>query len=299
MSGKREQYVIVKSPLESDVGHSIASFNQHYAIIPRSIKYWENRHWNLERRQVVDTLFLVIVHGRLAYQIGDRSGEAGAGTVLVIPPHTDHELQHIVPRHASGNDARLHQFALHADIDDRAGQPWAKQAIAQWDNAALQLPHGDEHTSSWHRICALSEHQPDAGRHLLVGDIRRLIAALYVHHGAWRTIHAPNTDQRIQHVISVLLNDIARDWTVGDMADLAGLGEVQFRNHFHRDYGCSPWQWLLQRRIQTACHALHGTTDTIRTIANSVGFTDADYFRRVFKQRLGCTPSAWRSRHDV
>ncbi len=50
-------------------------------------------------------------------------------------------------------------------------------------------------------------------------------------------------------------------------------------------------------RIQKAKEMLTGTKETIQAIAHETGFTNANYFSRVFKEESGETPGEYRKRH--
>ena len=52
--------------------------------------------------------------------------------------------------------------------------------------------------------------------------------------------------------------------------------------------------YLNQQRIEKACTLLRGTHMTVEEIARSCGYTDAQYFSRVFRQTTGLTPMQYR-----
>ncbi len=63
---------------------------------------------------------------------------------------------------------------------------------------------------------------------------------------------------------------------------------------FKRDIGSSIIDYVLTLRVEEAKRLLVEDRADIRQIAEAVGFQDANYFSRVFKKRVGCSPSAYR-----
>lgn len=61
----------------------------------------------------------------------------------------------------------------------------------------------------------------------------------------------------------------------------------------------TPTEYLLQKRLASACEALKQQRMTenktfISTIAYSVGFNDLSYFNRLFRSTFNCTPSQYK-----
>ncbi len=83
----------------------------------------------------------------------------------------------------------------------------------------------------------------------------------------------------------VNLSDIARDLHISlTYASVIFKGATGMT---FRDY-------LLKFRIEKACDLLRISDKTIAEIAELVGYTDAAFFYKVFKRRLGLTPSEYR-----
>lgn len=61
-----------------------------------------------------------------------------------------------------------------------------------------------------------------------------------------------------------------------------------------RQFGCSPQEFLISCRIQTAIRLLYETRKRIKEIAEATGFRDQNYLTKTFLRRLGKTPSELR-----
>jgi len=96
---------------------------------------------------------------------------------------------------------------------------------------------------------------------------------------------------RIQEIIHLNLRTI----TVTSLADKTGIGERSLRNLFLRHAGCSPKQYILMIKLDTACYLLRNTSKSIDEISDSLGFSSQFHFSRSFKQRFGSAPKIWRN----
>ncbi|MDO9002414.1 MAG: AraC family transcriptional regulator [Aquabacterium sp.] len=60
--------------------------------------------------------------------------------------------------------------------------------------------------------------------------------------------------------------------------------------------GCTPYQWLLVRKIDKAKLLLKGPLP-IAAISAECGFADQAHLTRVFNMAVGTTPGRWRAEH--
>ena len=72
------------------------------------------------------------------------------------------------------------------------------------------------------------------------------------------------------------------------------------KNHltfaFKKQFGVTPMHYLINIRVKEAQGLLRTTNRSISEIATQVGFINASYFARVYKQRAGITPSQEREK---
>lgn len=83
----------------------------------------------------------------------------------------------------------------------------------------------------------------------------------------------------------------------GDMA----MGRRSFLRWFKEETGRTPADYAMDLRIREACLRLRYSEASIDEVAEALGFADRHHFSRVFKQRAGLSPAAWRrvGRHVV
>jgi AraC-like DNA-binding protein len=93
---------------------------------------------------------------------------------------------------------------------------------------------------------------------------------------------------------STFLDRFDEAWSVKMLADMAHMSPNRFAVLYSTFFKTSPIEDLIQHRLKQSCTMLVYSEATLETIAENCGFTDAAYFSRVFKQRMGCSPGAYR-----
>ena len=89
-------------------------------------------------------------------------------------------------------------------------------------------------------------------------------------------------------------SDIARRWTVREMADLEGLNPTQFAMEYSKQFGASPIDDLIDARLQRAEYLLKHVSLTAKQIAAECGFSSPEHFNRLFHARRGYSPGQFR-----
>jgi AraC-like DNA-binding protein len=95
-------------------------------------------------------------------------------------------------------------------------------------------------------------------------------------------------------VTSRLLDDLAGDTSLSELAALCGLSRGYFVRAFKQITGMPPHRWLLMHRVKRAKDLLRGTHLPIADIAMACGFADQSHLTRVFSKAFGISPAAWR-----
>ena len=84
------------------------------------------------------------------------------------------------------------------------------------------------------------------------------------------------------------------EMTVTELAGLTHYSERQFLRLFKEATGYRPMQYITRLRIHTACRLLCETELPVTEVAERCGYTDSSYFSRVFQQKCGISPKAYR-----
>lgn len=92
----------------------------------------------------------------------------------------------------------------------------------------------------------------------------------------------------------LLASDLKGDMLVADIASSCGLSRSSFMKAFRETTGATPYQWLMDQRIEAAKQLLISRRFSLAEIAIRCGFADQSHFTRVFARRVGLAPGAWR-----
>ncbi len=92
----------------------------------------------------------------------------------------------------------------------------------------------------------------------------------------------------------VRMNSGDPDVTVLWLASELGVHRSTLSRAVTAHFGCSPQEYLIFRRIQSALQLLYETRSSIKEIASLTGFRDQNYFTKVLVHRLGKTPTELR-----
>lgn len=91
---------------------------------------------------------------------------------------------------------------------------------------------------------------------------------------------------------------IAEHYEIGNpverMAERSGLNARTFARRFQAETGYTPMDYVQALRMEEAKQELERDHRSIEDVAAAVGYEDDASFRRVFKQRVGLTPAAYR-----
>lgn len=96
----------------------------------------------------------------------------------------------------------------------------------------------------------------------------------------------------------ILLDNIEGDVSISDVAEACNLSRSYFIRAFRETTGMTPYQWLLNERVNRARALLRASNTSLAEVAFTCGFADQSHFTRVFSAIVGATPGNWRRNRD-
>lgn len=106
----------------------------------------------------------------------------------------------------------------------------------------------------------------------------------------------PQTSALVKRAILYLNQHYTQPLSRWQVADAVNVSEDYLSRVFNRELAISPWEYLNRYRVWQAGRHLVSTTDSIRNIALSTGFSDQAYFSRVFRKVTGMSPQEFRQK---
>jgi transcriptional regulator GlxA family with amidase domain len=104
---------------------------------------------------------------------------------------------------------------------------------------------------------------------------------------------------RFADLLPWMLAHLDQDLSVETLAERIALCPRQFSRRFVEEFGSSPASFVRRLRLDEARQRLSSPECAVEGVARSVGFRDADNFRRAFERCFGIAPSAYRGRFTV
>jgi len=101
---------------------------------------------------------------------------------------------------------------------------------------------------------------------------------------------------RFADLLPWMVGHLDADLSVEALAERIALCPRQFSRRFTEEFGSSPAAFVRRLRLDEARQRLSAPDCTVEGVARSVGFSDADNFRRAFERCFGIAPSAYRGR---
>lgn len=82
--------------------------------------------------------------------------------------------------------------------------------------------------------------------------------------------------------------------SLDELAALAHVNKYYLVHTFTREYGTSPINYLISRRIQESRRLLESTNHSLSQISHMLGFSSPSYFSQVFRKQMGKSPLEYR-----
>jgi AraC-like DNA-binding protein len=106
-------------------------------------------------------------------------------------------------------------------------------------------------------------------------------------------------DKQMSAAITAMHNDPAHRWTLRSLAERAGMSRTIFALKFKKTVGASPMQYLTHWRMLAAGDRLLSSSDSVSTIALSLGYESESAFCHAFKKVMGCSPRQYCQRGSL
>lgn len=82
--------------------------------------------------------------------------------------------------------------------------------------------------------------------------------------------------------------------TLDQLAELNHVSKYHLAHAFTEEYGISPINYLISKRISEAEHLLRTTDFSLSLISNTTGFSSSSYFAQIFRKQKGMSPTEYR-----
>jgi transcriptional regulator GlxA family with amidase domain len=103
-----------------------------------------------------------------------------------------------------------------------------------------------------------------------------------------------NMDRRVQKVILLMEEEIRKNLTLDEWAQVVNLSPSHLYHLFKAETGETPCRYLKMLRMKRAKELLETTFLTVKEIVAVMGINDGSHFMRDFKKQYTMTPTQYR-----
>ncbi len=265
---------------------------------PGERPFFVARHWHSEVE------ILLIRKGRYLVEINLESYEVQAGDLCILNSGEPHQITAREPQ--AMHDAVLFDPRI---LDFSYADVWEEKYIAPFLGQALLLENilwSEE--SSCPKCWALAGRAAKAAQQMEEGWYVRCKLWLLELFARWtgrglllaaKDVVSADDARKIQRyktIISYMEEHYGEPVSLQELADTIPCNREYLCRFFREIAGVSPIQYLINYRLERACHFLAHTSRQVSEIALDCGFDNISYFIRKFKERKGCTPKDYRKR---
>ncbi len=145
------------------------------------------------------------------------------------------------------------------------------------------------------RICSSSDPMKNAFADLNLKELLiRLIQSQHLQQVIAESAK-DDTQSRLHYVLHYIHEHLTEKIAVDALSRKAYLSRNIFFKWFREQFGITPLDYINQERIKMAKQLLAHPGSKIQNVGNHCGFSDVNYFIRVFKKTEGITPKAYQS----
>jgi len=262
----------------------------HWSVQPLGYMFWHRKKQFLLERDTDDSWTMFAVEsGRFAYRIGEEEGEAGFGDIVVCPPGVVFHRRTIEP-------LTFHFVKFEwepAPAPEEAGRLGGRWTVRDAERLMSTYRYMKE-------IGSGIREEPALGRMKhMVEDLWRLIEMEQSREAADAKPQADPPGPDMQKARRWLMAHAYGPIAMRKLADELDITPVQLTRRFRAAYRTTPSEFVTGLRLARACRLLEETTEPLEPIAQQCGYENGFYLSRMFKAKLGMTPSAYRKLHRV
>ena len=98
----------------------------------------------------------------------------------------------------------------------------------------------------------------------------------------------------VKMAVDIIMSSYAEKLKISEIANTIGISRGYLTSLFKREMNMSPQSFLMNFRMEKAAQLLKDTSEPVRSVGISVGYTDSLSFSKTFKHKFHMSPSAYR-----
>lgn len=217
--------------------------------------------------------FVFKLSGESCYDFDGHIFHLRAGEMIYVPKGSTYTVRRI-----SKEESRFVSLNFEAEIENTAPR------LYRMDNS-MDIQHVCNHmVKLWLFRKPSDEYKCLSILYDILSKVCTVDEMQYRDHAQFHQIE-PAVEYLKTHIFDCSLS-------TGSLHLLCGISDTYFRKIFITRFGTSPQKYIINKRLTMAKSLIeNGDFNSIGEVAMSVGYEDALYFSRAFKDKYGMTPS--------
>lgn len=238
---------------------------------------WCDGSYRIARKNTDVYVFEYVISGEGYYRLEDELMHPATGDVYIVPPYSNHEYGS-----SAKNPWTKLWFNVHGELITSLLKSYRLTGIHLLKNCPVQETFEKG-------LIRLRQYRNDPWDHLPLVMLELIMA---IHKQS--QIDDPTSPEG-KIIRQMLESHIYKPTlSLAEISTAIKKSPAQTIRIFQRDFGSTPYHYLLQRKIETAEMLLKNTTKPIKVIAAELGFQDEYYFSNIFKKKNGNSPGHYR-----
>lgn len=232
------------------------------------------------KQKRVDYYLIYMIEGEMTFYLKGEEREFKAGDFVILPPYFDiHYEKKNEDRlvyylaHFSGTDVERFLNSLNLNVPEIFSVGMVEKVVETFyylfDSYAKNLPCIQEIVSA---------------------GLQEILIELSLKAFEPEAVCAP------WNAVYYVKRHLTDKITVPMLAKLEGLSESRFYALFKEIMGVAPIEYVNDLRVERACNLLTSSLMSCSEIGESCGFYDNFYFSKIFKKKMGVTPTEYKKK---
>ena len=243
---------------------------------------------------------MIVIGGAAMHHIGDFHQTISMGDVYIIKPGQQHSYEVELSGGIEVLNVLFGDELLGADLRDIEQVPGFRALFTEKESKRNLSPHLKLPPQELAQLNNLAEQIEIELEDMTAGyeffcetKFRELLIVL-----SRRYSHVQGRGNknvlRMGELLAYMDNHLEEDITFNTLVEVSKMSPTSLRRMCQAAFGCSPMDYLRRLRIHKAMLLFTDSSKSVTEVAYQVGFQDAGYFSRIFKDESGKTPSEFR-----
>ncbi len=260
----------------------------HTIILPQQdIKEERTQYNSTDTRWLTGTIsplfkIIYVIEGESFFRSFIGETRISPGSLILIPPGERYSYQY-------NSILGINEYSI--GFDGEIPHQWFSNHILHPDFMVYEYGMSRSMISLFEGALGIAKKQEDGFQQMLASSIMNIIAKMYI-----RRTYQFNNEQNgtLLDAAKVLFQEnLYEKFDVETICQQLKVNYYSLRSYFKEHTGYSPYQYLLNMKIEKAKELLTVGTLSVKEVSFTLAFDSPYYFSRLFKAKTGVSPSKW------